>query len=245
MKMFVCMPIVIGNGSKYIATNLSHYTKILYPTKKVALVDFDFKNPYLAERLSLHDTIHSIDNLIDKIDGNFLNETLFFENMIKLKNGVDLLKGTKITHNVKLIQKNHIEKIISILKNNYDYVFITVSNEVLAGTVYGLFEATDVVLVARNNYTNFKEFKKVLKIVNNYRAKDSKVHLILNQFSETSEVTFNELFNGTKIENIELVPYNEETFDNNDLDKSKITGKVFKSRNTSQKLFQNILEKLL
>ena len=140
MKMFVCMPIVIGNGSKYIATNLSHYTKILYPTKKVALVDFDFKNPYLAERLSLHDTIHSIDNLIDKIDGNFLNETLFFENMIKLKNGVDLLKGTKITHNVKLIQKNHIEKIISILKNNYDYVFMTVSNEVLAGTVYGLFE---------------------------------------------------------------------------------------------------------
>lgn len=244
MKIILCMPIVTGNGSKYIATNLAHYTKNMYPTKNVALVDFDFKSPYLAEKLSLHDTTHSIDNLIDKIDGNFLNDVLFAENMIKLKNGVDLLKGTKITHNVKLIQKNHIENILELLKKKYDYVFVSVSNEVLSGTVYGLFEATDVILVARNNYSNFKEFPKILKLVNNYKNSESNVNLFINQYAETSDVVFNDLFNGTKIDNVELIPYNEETFDNSDLDKNKIGNKIFK-KNVPEEMFTNILNKIL
>ena len=138
MKLFVCMPVMVGNGSKYIATNLAHYTKKLYPDKKVALVDFDFINPYLAEKLSLHDNIHGIDNLTDKIDGNFLDNHLFTENMVKLKNGVELLKGTKLTHNLDLIKKHHIEKILELLRSLYDFVFIAVSNKVTSGTVYGL-----------------------------------------------------------------------------------------------------------
>lgn len=245
MKIFVCLPVVVGNGSKYIATNLAHYTKLMYPSKSVALIDFDFRHPHLAERLSLQDTTHGIDNLTDKIDGKFLSPELFFENMIILKSGVHLLKGTKITHNVSLIKKHHVEEIMKILKENYDYVFISTTNEALAGTVYGLFEATDVVLVTRNNYSNFKEFEKALTLANHYRSSTSNLHLIINQYAESSDVVFNELFGESSFKNIELVPYNEETFDHNDLDKNKIVSKMFKGKNQSQEIFQGILDKLI
>lgn len=245
MKIFVCMPIVTGNGSKYMATNLAHYTKTMFPTKKVALVDFDFKHPHLAEKLSLHDTIHSIDNLTDKIDGNFLDINLFIENMIKLKSGVELLKGTKLTHNIDLIKKHHIEKIIELLKSYYDYVFIAVSNEALSGTVYSLFNANEVLLIAKNNYANFKEAKKALNLINHYKGNEAHLSLIINQYSDISEVTFSDYIEKFNILNIELVPYDEQTFDHNDLDKSIIASKVFKSKKKSQEVFETLIEKFI
>lgn len=245
MKVFVCMPVVVGNGAKYVATNLANSTKLMFPTKSVALVDFDFRHPYLAEKLSLHDTTHSIDNLIDKIDGKFLSSNLFAENMIRLKNGVDLLKGTKITHNIKLIKKHHVEEIMNLLKSEYDYVFIATSNEALAGTVYSLFESTDVLLVARNNYTNFKEIKRALALVNNYKNPNSNLHLIINQYSDVSEVVFTEHIKEHNVKNIELVPYNEDSFDHNDLEKGKIVSKMFKSKSATEEVFKGIISKII
>ena len=227
MKLFVCMPVMVGNGSKYIATNLAHYTKKLYPDKKVALVDFDFINPYLAEKLSLHDNIHGIDNLTDKIDGNFLDNHLFTENMVKLKNGVELLKGTKLTHNLDLIKKHHIEKILELLRSLYDFVFIAVSNKVTSGTVYGLFEADEIVLVAKNNYSNYREINKTLKLISNYKNDKSNIHLVVNQYTEISEVNFSEFVKDNIIKEIELVPYNEATFDNSNIEKNIIQSMSF------------------
>lgn len=245
MKIFVCMPIVTGNGSKYTATNLAHYTKTMYPTKKVALVDFDFRHPYLAEKLALQDSIHSIDNLTDKIDGNFLEINLFLENMIKLKSGVDLLKGTKLTHNIELIKKHHVEKIIELLKGYYDYVFIAVSNEALSGTVYGLFNADEILLVAKNNYTNFKEAKKALNLISHYKGNDSNITLLINQYSDVSEITFSDYMSKYNVSSVELIPYDETTFDHNDLDKGMIASKMFKSKKKSQETFENLIGKFI
>lgn len=239
------MPVVTGNGSKYIATNLAYYTKKQFPSKKVALVDFDFKQPYLAERLSLHDTIHSIDNLLDKIDGDFLNSELFKENMIVLKEGVHLLKGTRLTNNIGLIKKHHIEKMLDLLKADYDYVFIAVSNEALSGTVYSLFQADEVILVCKNNYANFREVNRVNKLIKHYKSEETNLNLFINQYSDSSDVNFNEFMKANNIQNIELIPYMEETFDNADLDKSIIVSKVFKNKSKSQEIFENILKKLI
>lgn len=244
MKLFVCIPVITGNGAKYTATNLAHYTKTLLPTKRVALVDFDFKYPYLAEKLSLHDTIHSIDNLTDKIDGGFLDSKLFLENMIKLKNGVDLLKGTKLSHSLNLIKKHHIEKIIELLKEEYDYVFVSATNEALSGTIYSMFNADKIILVAKNNYSNYKELKKVLKLVNNYKGQNTEIDFIINQCSDVSSVTFTSYFNENNIKNIELIPYDENTFDNSDLDKNAIAQKMFKSKNKVNEVFENIVDRI-
>lgn len=240
MKIFVCLPVVVGNGSKYVATNLAHYTKIKYPDKKVALVDFDFENPYLAEKLSQADTVHSIDNIIDKIDGNFLTVELFNENMITLKDGVSLLKGTKINNSSKIIQQTHIEKIIELLKAEYDYVFIAVSNNISSGTVYSLLNANEIIVVAKNNYSNLRAYKKTLRVVNSYKNNDSNLRLIINQYCDISDVSF-----GNTISEVEIVPYDASSFDNSDLDKKNITTKLFKSKSGTDEVFQNILLKII
>lgn len=245
MKIILCMPVIQGNGSKFTATNLAHYTKTLYPSKRVALVDFDINTPYLAERLSLQDTTHNIDNLTDKIDGNFLDSTLFEENMITLKNGVRLLKGTKMVRAKHLISKKHIEVIISLLKESYDYVFISVSNEVVPGTVYSLFNADEVLLIARNNYSNYNQIERTLKIIDNYKGANTKTRIVINQYSEVSDISFNSVSKAYNVEDIELIPYIPDSFDHNDLDKGILSGKLFQSKNKAQEPFEILLNKFI
>lgn len=245
MKLILCMSVVEQNGSKFVATNLANYTKILYPSKKVALVDFDFKNPYLAERLSLHDDIHGIDNITDKIDGNFLTPELFEENMVHIKNDVHLLKGVKSTSSKKFISKNHINKIIDLLKESYDYAFVAVSNEVLPSTVYSLFNADEILLITKNNYTNYNQIDKAVELIKAYKNDTSNVRMVINQYSEQSEVTFNEKVKPLNVMDINLVPYMPECFDNIDLDKTLINSKVFRGKQRSQEVFKSILEKLV
>lgn len=230
MKIFVCMSIMTGNGSKYIATNLANAMKKKEPKKNICLVDFNFRYPYLAERLALHDSVHGIDNLIDKIDGNFLEEHLFKENMIPLKNGIDLLKGTKMSYDSKLITREHIEKIMELLKSNYDYIFIATYNQAILGTVLSLFEADHIILVGQNNYSSFREAKRAFRLVDNYKGNQADLHLIINQYNERSEVDFSEYVTEYHVKDVELVPFQEETFDHKDLDKNLIFSKIFKSK---------------
>lgn len=245
MKIILCMPVLQGNGSKFTATNLAHYTKTLYPSKRVALIDFDINTPYLAERLAIQDTTHSIDNLTDIIDGNYLDFSLFEQNMIVLKSGVQLLKGTKMVGAKNLINKSHIETIISLLKENYDYVYISVSNEISPGTVYGLFNADEILLITRNNYPNYAHIERVLKLINNYKNNDSKVRLVINQYSDLSEVSFNSVIKKYNIVDTELIPYIPECFDHNDLDKGLISGNFFKSKNKAQEPFETLINKII
>lgn len=244
-KVIVCYPVVIGNGNKYIATNIANYYKQKYPNKGVALVDFDFKNPYLAGKLAIQDDIHGIDNIIDKIDGNFLDQNLFLENMIKLRNNVELLKGTKLIGNHRIITKNHIEKTLEVLKEAYDFIVVAVSCDIdNSGTVYGLFNADEVVMVCKNNFTNFKSMDRAINIIMNYKRTNSKLKLIFNMSQEGSDLDFTKHINDNEIEVIGAIKYDESTVDNEDLQGVSLASKVFKSKNKGQEAYESIIQAL-
>lgn len=240
-KVVVCYPVIQGDGCKYIATNLAHHYKSVNSEKRVALVDLDLKLPYLANMISTHDDIHGIDNLIDKIDGGFLTDDLFKENMVKLKSNVELLKGTKLIGNHKIFNKNHIEKVISHLRELYDFIVISVSPDAdNAGTVYGLYESDEVVLVCRNNYANFKAFDRAVSVIRQYKKSDNTLKLIFNMYSESSQIDFNSHIKDHSIEVIGAVKYDESTIDNVDLSGSSF--KVFKGKSKSLELYEPIVK---
>lgn len=240
-KIIVCYPVVQGSGCKYIATNIAHYYKNANPDKKVALVDLDFKLPYLANNLSSHDLIHGIDNLIDKIDGGFLTDDLFAENMVKLKNNVDLLKGTKLVGNHKIFNKKHIEDIFSHLKNLYDFVVVAVSSETdNAGTVYGLFEADEIVIVGRNNYTSYKHLDKAVSVVKQYARLKEKIKFVYNMYYENSQVDLTTSVKDFDLQVIGAVKYDEGSIDNIDTNSSSF--KVFKGKSKNLEAFEGIIK---
>ncbi|MFI3211571.1 MAG: AAA family ATPase [Peptostreptococcaceae bacterium] len=247
-KIIACMPIVIGNGCKYTTINLAHYKKSLNQDDKVLLIDFDLENPYLGEKLSLSDKVHTIDNLVEKINADLMNESVFNENLVKLKNEVMLLKGTRAKR-ISSIKENHINEILEIAKNNFDYIFVSLSNKNSSAVSSTLFHADEVVLVSKNNYSNLNKFDSVVKIINHYKKEDTKINLVVNHFTNMSDVSFAKYLESEKIENTAMILYNEQTIDNLDLDKSMIVSgmtKMFLQSNKKKSLndFEVFLEKM-
>lgn len=230
-KMIVCYPVLYGNGMKYTATSIAHYYKQKHPDKKVALVDFDVKVPYLCANFSMEDKIHGIDNLIEKIDGDFLNEELFEENMISLKNKVDLLKGTKLLKNYNLIEKKHVEKIMELLRNMYDFIVVTVAPEIdNAGTIHTLFHGDEILLVGRNNFNNLQALPSAVRTVNHFKQKDARVNLLFNMFNEHSNIDFSRCVGENDLNVMGTIFYNESNVDNQNLFKFGATSKLFSNK---------------
>lgn len=214
-KVIVCYPVVTGNGAKYTATNLAMAYKEKFKSAEVALVDFDFKNPYLAYSFTEHDKVHGIDNLIDKIDADSLTKELFKENMVRVHD-VDILKGTKLIGRGHLLTKNHIISIIDFLEELYDYVIIAVSSEAdNSGTVYALSEADEILLIINNNLTNFMKLPQAVNIIDNYKSTREDPKIIYNMYMNNARVGFNQLFDEYYLKVIGIVPPIPETIDNN------------------------------
>lgn len=214
-KLILCYSVLQGNGSKYLATNLAVYYKRKFTQAKVALVDFDFKNPYLALSLTGHDSVHGIDNLIDVIESDQLTDRLFKENMVPVLD-VDILKGTKLIGRDHLLTKKHVVKIIETLKANYDYIIMAVSPEPdNSGTVYGLAAADEIIMVIKNDLTNYFRFKQAINVINTYKSMRKEPVIVYSRAQKNNNVSFNGLFEefGTPVAS--LIPYREENVDNN------------------------------
>lgn len=244
-RLFVCYPLLTGNGSKYSAVNLAHSYLQLHPDKKVALVDFDFHFPALFGEQTDHDRLHGIDNLIDKIDGGQLTQELFLENMLELKTGVFILKGTDFGVNHAVIQRHHIEQMMSHLKNAFDAVFIVTTNRLdNAGTVYGLHEADEVILIVKNNYSNYRYLDAELQKVKHLYHQDTPIKLMYNQFNAQSKYDFGDWCAAQGVEGIGAIPYDETTTDNVNLVVSGLSGLLRRGKNKQASPFDAVIDTL-
>lgn len=217
-KLVTCFPIIPGNGSKHVVANLAHNYKLKYPDLQVAIADFDFHYPTLLANESSFDTIHGVDHLLDQIDGKQLTENLFKENMVKLKNGVHLLKGTQLKRKYVIIQRHHIEEILHYLRKLYDVVFIAVANQDdNAGTVYTLCETDELLLVATNNYTNLYGADDAVGLARRYYKKSLRLKLVFNRYNDKSQTDFGSWFREQNVEMITAIPFQEKAIDGHDL----------------------------
>lgn len=240
MKTIILLPIVSGNGSKYLTTALANSYKELNKNKKVAIVDFDVKNPYLASSLT-NDNIHGIDTLINKIDGDILTKNLFMENMIHLKNNVDLLQGTKLFNSYEVFKKNHIEEILSMLNDCYDIVFISLSSEFDNYlSACSLVKADDIFMVARNNQSTAKAFERTTKIVKNYS--NGNIKTIINMYTNSNKIDISQISKKFNINIAGIVEYDENTIDNVNIGESLLG--FFKTKNKNDENFKKILTNL-
>lgn len=242
-KFITCFPVMTGNGAKHVALNLAFSYKQKYPEHRVALVDFDFTYPTLLGLETSHDTVHGIDNLLDKIDSNHLTEELFHANLVKTRNGVFLLKGTHLKENSNTIQRQHLEVIFQHLRKGFDRVFINVSSlDDQSGTVYGLHLTDCVLFIMNNNYTNYHVCEEQYQLVKRYYHGENLFGLF-NKFNASSKVEFGEWIFEKKMTVLGEIPYDEKAIDGNDW----FGGLLSKTKKTAKKQspYEFILDQLI
>lgn len=243
-QLFTISSIVPGNGAKYFATNLAYYIKKRdkKDVLKVLLVDFDFENPYLAYEYINHDKIHGVDNLLNTINAEALTDELFVDNIITTPLNVDVIKGTTLPEKKKMFTKSVVEMILKKSLEHYDYVFVvTGSNMSDAGMVYSLFNADQVFLVARNNYTNLEKAPKVFEMVSSYYRKKNPIMIVHNYKNTNATSEFNSLLKDGVIQVVGAFEYDEKSIDNINLSKDK---KMFNKSPNENEFYKIIREKI-
>lgn len=232
-------PVVNGNGANFITTNLAFATKEKHPHARIAIIDFDFSNPNLGAALT-EDEVHGIDNLIDKIHGGILDKTLFIENMIELREGVELLRGSKMGHFKNFIMQDHLEMILDMASDIYDYIFVSCNASHLdTGTPIALLKANRLVVVGRHNHINEDRTKHTATLIEELYGKEL-VGVVYNYYAGQLKADVSSSF--AKYETVGLVPFDPESIDNLNLMKKQIVT----NRKTKEKkaTYEKILGKL-
>lgn len=243
-KVIAITSVVQGNGAKYLATNLGYeLSKKFKNENKVLLIDFDFDNPCLAYEYVKNDDIHGIDNIVSSISSGGLTEELFKDNIISTPIGVDVLRGTKFPEKFKSFTKDIIETILNYSKKLYDYIFVVITNKANnAGTVYTLFNADDLIVVARNNYSNMIRIEKIMKMLLQYYRQEKSIKMVYNFKNHNAKSDINSKLSGVNIEVVGILDYDEKSIDNIDLEKRM---SVFGSKSINNKTFTKIINQLL
>lgn len=236
-KIITIFPVAGGNGASYTAVNLAYALREKDPYKKIAIADFDFAHPFLGAGLTA-DTVHGIDNLVDKLNGDFLDNELFMENMIKLRENIDLLRGTQLGR-FNLVKQDHLKKISEFLKEEYDVVIIVTNHAVTdGGTAVGLYVADHTLVIGRYNAANALLAQKTVDAVRTYGGKGD-VGVLYNFYQNQNGIDFSEVFEDWPI--FGTLPYLPDTVDNQHLI-SKGLSPMKKRKNATQDVYEQIIQ---
>lgn len=177
-----------GTGKTTLATNLavclSQETK-----KRVILVDLDLTAGDAAVLLNINvnGTIADLVQEQDSIDFGLVDSFL-----MPHLSGTRLLPAPTSPEQAELVSPEHVEQILRVLQDNFDYVVVDtapVYNEINLGTL----EASDqVVLVLTQELPSLKQTTTALKIMEtlNYAPR---VRIVLNQHSNEAGIKTSDL----------------------------------------------------
>lgn len=239
-KVFCIMSVVPQNGAKYVATNLGYFIKKTRKnkSKKVLLIDFDFKNPTLCYHY-INESIYNIDKL-SLIEKDLDNE-VFERTVSKTKLGFDVLKGTEVC-NSELISKELIANILNISKEMYDYIFVVINSNINnPATVISLLNATKVILVTKNDYTNNLKIEGALSTVKKFMKDKSNINILYNYSNYLHKIKVSKKIKDDTVDYLSILDYAPKSIDNINLGKKLFTSKKTINDNKFKKICKIIL----
>lgn len=177
-----------GTGKTTLATNLAVCLSQEIK-KKVILVDLDLTAGDAAVLLNINvkGTIGDLVQEQDSIDFSLVDSF-----SVPHLSGTKLLPAPTSPEQAELVQPEHVEQILRVLRDNYDYVVVDTA-PVYSEINLGILEASDqVVLVLTQELPSLKQTTTALKILDtlNYAPR---VRVVLNQHSSEAGIKTSDL----------------------------------------------------
>ncbi|HOQ06553.1 MAG TPA: response regulator [Clostridiales bacterium] len=169
-----------GVGKTTIASNLA-VSMARTSKKRVALLDLDLQFGDVAIMLNV-----SVKNTISDLVKEFgqMDESLIDDYLVTHFSGVRVLPAPVKPEYADYITANHIEKIINILRESYNYIIIDTSAS-FHETVLTSLDMSDMILVVSTlDLPTIKNVKSGLDVMETLNYPREKIHVVLNKASE-------------------------------------------------------------
>ena len=203
-----------GIGTTTISINLAVMMHQL-TGKRVALLDFDLQSSDIGVMLDLK-LNKTISDIVQNI--SYLDRDLLGEHMYKHDSGIDVLLAPPEPQYAELVKSEYIERIVKLLKQQYDFIIIDTPCILDTFTVSIMNMSDEILMVLALELTTVRRVKKVMDLIkelglsNNFRyvlnrssdeiglnRREVEKHLgitIDNHISSNGKVTVNALNKG-------------------------------------------------
>jgi pilus assembly protein CpaE len=172
-----------GSGATFLATNLGSQ---LGETKSVLLIDLNLQ---FGDALSfLHDgkpasTIADVARDIGRLDASFLAAST-----VKVSPNYSILAAPDDPSQSIEITPEHVESILSLAVNHYDFVLLDLGRPINTLSVKALDRATTIFPVMQAGLPYIRNAKKMLGIFQSLGYPSNRIELIINRFEKGSAI---------------------------------------------------------
>lgn len=196
-----------GVGKTTIASNLA--VCIARTTKKkVALIDLDLQFGDIAIMLNVS-VKNTISDLIKEI--NQLDSGLMEEYLVTHFSGVKVLPAPIKPEYAEYITGNHVEKIISALRESYHYIIIDTSANFHETVLTSLDMSDRILLVSTLDLPTIKNVKAGLDVMETLHYSQEKINIVLNKASEQYGIRYKDFENTLRHTISSYIPEDSQT----------------------------------
>lgn len=179
-----------GSGTTFIATNLGYILATLF-NKKVLLIDinqyFGDASMYVAEQKPSM-TLADVCNQMNRLDYSFLESSL-----ITVTHNYKILAAAENPASAADILPEHLETIIRIARNYYDYIILDVGRQIDALTVKALDLSDTVYPIMQLVLPYVRDAKNLLNVFKSLGYGSNKVQVIVNRYDKSSKLKLTDL----------------------------------------------------
>lgn len=232
---------VIGNGAKYVATNLSFANNVLEKESSTLLIDFDLQNPTLGKVFYDNSEKKSFNIIINELNKNkSINKDFIKENIYSTGKGVDILIGRDINDidYYNNVSKEKYSELLSILNNLYENIYVVINKEPdNLITLSTLINCNNVIIVGRNNISNEMALDNTINIVRAY-TNEANIYYITNMY-EGGKLDLSKNLKKKNLRFLGNLKYQYSSIDNKNL-----KGVFYSKLNSNNKVFLKTIKRI-
>ena len=192
-----------GSGATFIATNLGYILATLF-NKRVLLIDinqyFGDASMYVSDKKPGM-TLADVCNQINRLDLAFLESSL-----ITVAPNYKILAAAESPDSAVDIKPEHLDTIIRMARNNYDYILLDVGRQIDALTVKGLDLSDSIFAVMQLVLPYIRDARNLLNVFKSLGYSQNKVQMIVNRYDKASKIKLNDLNGAIPVDHLITVP---------------------------------------
>lgn len=192
-----------GSGATFIATNLGYILASLF-NKKVLLIDvnqyFGDASMYVSEQKPGM-TLADVCNQMNRLDFAFLESSL-----ITVTHNYKILAAAENPATAADVLPEHLETIVRIAKNYYDYIILDVGRQIDSLTVKGLDLSDTIYPVMQLILPYVRDAKNLLNVFKSLGYGSNKVKMIVNRYDKSSKLKLTDLSGAINVNAAITVP---------------------------------------